>query len=69
MNELDQFKKNAGLNESEFDTHDRRARAAKLTNLNQWQAEKLIFEWVKTNVIQSNEFSNLLELVNEKRTT
>jgi len=60
MSELDQFKKNAGLAEAPGD-YEEKARIEKVQSLNFYQAEKLIFEWVKTGVINVREFSGLCE--------
>jgi len=58
MNELDQFKKNAGLDEAVTD-FDQQARIDKVQSLEFDQAEKLIFNWVKASVINVREFSEL----------
>ena len=46
MSELDQFKKNAGLAEAPGD-YEEKARIEKVQSLNFYQAEKLIFEWLR----------------------
>ena len=48
--------------------HDEKARTEKIQSVNFYQAEKLIFEWVKTGVINVREFSNLCDVNWDKKT-
>ena len=59
MDDLTQFKKNAGLVEAP--DHDQARRIARVQTAEFNEAEKLIFMWVKSSEINVRQFSELCQ--------